>query len=164
MWWSRNLTPDLTNSIDCSLPLAALTSLCLRYSLNPGPGGHLASEGHCMLSFNSCNTCTIEFLIDIIVLWLFNEGFGIKHLRFWKLFFLLSSYMTLGKSFFFPGPCFPPLQNEDNNNFYLIRLLWGINCIIHINTLQYLTHQRYFINGQGDDKDDEMEEDGRWRI
>lgn len=62
-------------------------SLCLRYSLNPGPGGHLASEGHCMLSFNSHNTCTIEFLIDIIVLWLFDEGFGVKHLRFWKLFF-----------------------------------------------------------------------------
>lgn len=69
------------------------------------------------------------------------------------------SYMALGKSFLFPVPYFSPLQSEDNNNFYLIRLLQGINYVIHINTLQHLTHQKYFINDHGDDKDEEEEEE-----
>lgn len=48
--------------------------------------------------------------------------------------------MTLSKSFFLLGPQFHHPQNEDNNNFYLIGFSLGINCILCINTLQYLTH------------------------
>lgn len=41
----------------------------------------------CMLNFDLYNTCAIGFLIDITVLRVFNEAFGVRHLWFENYFF-----------------------------------------------------------------------------